>query len=149
MMRADPHRNAEIAKIHIAKKQLRLDDDSYRLLLQRVTRKASAGQMSSAERRAVLRELERLGWKLRPAAEAKAEKLAGDEVARKIRACWLDLRDAGMLTDSSERALLHFVKRMTRRERLEWLSPRDANLVIEALKRWHERGSASGSQAGN
>nr|WP_321460425.1 regulatory protein GemA [uncultured Cohaesibacter sp.] len=52
-----------LAKIHIAKKELGLDDATYRALLLRVTGKDSSGRMTETERAAVLSELKRQGWK--------------------------------------------------------------------------------------
>lgn len=51
-----------IAKIHIAKKDLGLDDDTYRDVLVRVTGKDSCKLMTNAELVAVCREYKRLGF---------------------------------------------------------------------------------------
>jgi len=138
----DHARTREIAQIHVAKKQLAIDDGDYRRILMRLTGKESSARMTMTERHAVIRELKRLGFVARPGVGAKVEKLHDGEdlVARKIRACWLDLRDAGILRDSSERALRAFVKRMTGKEVLKWLTPEEANRVIEALKGMLARG---------
>lgn len=56
-------RNRQLGRIHQAKKQLQLDDDTYRALLQRVTGKASSADMTTEERNQVLREFARLGFK--------------------------------------------------------------------------------------
>lgn len=140
-MSRDNYRNSAIAKIHIAKKQLGLDDETYRDVLQRVVGVRSTKPMSGMELHKVLQEFARLGFKAAPAAEAKTARLANSEVARKIRACWLDLKNDGMLTDASERALRNFVRRMTHRpiDNLDWLTPEETNLVIEALKQWRRR----------
>ena len=51
----DDARRAEIAKIHIARAQLGLDDDTYRAMLYGVTARVySAAELTAAERRAVL-----------------------------------------------------------------------------------------------
>ncbi|GAB0057438.1 hypothetical protein SIID45300_01766 [Candidatus Magnetaquicoccaceae bacterium FCR-1] len=55
-----------IAKIHIAKVQLGLDDNAYRALLESCTGKASCKEMTDRELRGVLREFERRGWKPAP-----------------------------------------------------------------------------------
>lgn len=56
-------RNSLLAKIHIAKKQLVLDDAIYRDMLWRLTGKRSCKQMSIKELNSVLRDCERLGFK--------------------------------------------------------------------------------------
>lgn len=62
MPKPDLHRKTELAKIHVAKAQLKLDDDTYRALLERITGKASAADLSARERVMVLNEFYRLGW---------------------------------------------------------------------------------------
>ena len=59
---ADTIRRSQIAKIKMAAKQLGLDDDVYRALLQRVTGKASCADMTIAQRDAVLDALKAQGW---------------------------------------------------------------------------------------
>lgn len=65
--------------------------------------------------------------------------LAQDPLARKIRSLWLELRDAGALRDSSEKALLLYVKRRTKVDRMEWLKPNQKAWIIEQLKAWLDR----------
>ncbi|MFX6292549.1 regulatory protein GemA, partial [Acinetobacter baumannii] len=55
-------RTRELARIHQAKKQLGLDEDTYRAVLERVTGQRSAADLSAAGRAAVLAEFERLGF---------------------------------------------------------------------------------------
>lgn len=56
-------RTKQLQRIHIAKKQLGLDEDTYRSLLQRVGGKASSADMTVAQRNAVIAEFVRLGFK--------------------------------------------------------------------------------------
>ena len=51
-----------IAKIHIAKKDLAMDDDTYRDVLHRVTGKNSCKDMTLNELKAVIKDLKRLGF---------------------------------------------------------------------------------------
>jgi len=125
-------RARELAQIHIAAKALRLDEDEYRDLMFAVTRVRSAAELDWTGRKRLLDHFGKLGWKNdagRPS----------DPTSRKIRALWLSLRDAGKIKDPSERALRKFVRRMVHVERLEWLDPRSASTVIEALKAWRAR----------
>lgn len=54
-------RQRDLARIHLAKKQLGMDDTIYRAMLLDLTGKPSAGEMDRRERWAVLQELGRLG----------------------------------------------------------------------------------------
>ena len=65
----DARRAADLARIHLAKKELGLEEDVYRSLLRATTGKDSAGAMGPGERWKVLLELGRLGA---PSAPAKA-----------------------------------------------------------------------------
>ena len=58
-------RQRDLAKIHIAKKQLGLDDDTYRAMLQRITGKVSAGDLDAGERRRVMAHLNRAGFRVK------------------------------------------------------------------------------------
>lgn len=55
-------RQANLAKIHIAKKAIGLDDDTYRTLLARVAGVTSAKDLNPRQVSAVLAEFQRLGW---------------------------------------------------------------------------------------
>lgn len=59
----DRYRKAELAKIHVAKKQLALDDETYRALLERVTGQSSAADLTARQRDALLKEFARLGFR--------------------------------------------------------------------------------------
>lgn len=57
-----PYRNAMIAKIKIAQKQLDLDDATYRAMLQSVTGRNSCTKCNASQLQAVLAELRVKGW---------------------------------------------------------------------------------------
>lgn len=128
-------RKKMIAKIHIAKTQLAIDDDVYRDLLDDVTGKRSCADMDERELHQVLERLRGFGFKnFFPATKDNATKTQVD----KIRAMWLDMAKSELVPDG-EPALLGFVKRQTKVDRLEWLTPKQCNAVIEALKAIRDR----------
>lgn len=61
MTAPDPRRANDLARIHMAKKALGLEDDTYRSLLKATTGKDSASALGPGERWKVLCELGRLG----------------------------------------------------------------------------------------
>lgn len=63
MRRAVSDRARQLARIHMGRKALGLDEETYRALLQRVTGKRSSAEMSADERNAVIVELTRLGFR--------------------------------------------------------------------------------------
>lgn len=131
-------RAGDLAKIHLAKKALGLTDDDYRALLARVGKVQTAADLDIAGRARVLREFERLGWRAQPTGKPKP-KLCREPQAKKIRALWLALAAAGVVRNPDESALLAYVRRQEKVDRLEWLSVRAASAVIEALKKWCRR----------
>ena len=119
-------RNQQLSKIHIAKKDLGLDDDTYRALLNRVTSKSSAKDLSPLEVAKVLLEFERLGWKpqqgrAKPKTAADKAKLVG-----KIEA---QLAEAGRAWEYGD----GLAKRLYKVERLEWLDAKQLGGVVAAL----------------
>jgi len=51
---ASTDRSKDLAKIHLYKKQLDMDDDTYRDMLERLTGKRSAGELHKMERKQVI-----------------------------------------------------------------------------------------------
>lgn len=137
---ADNTRNRELAQIHIAKKDLGLDDETYRAVLFTVARVHSSADLDFHGRNAVLRHFKARGWINKPARKAKISRpLASDDQSRKIRALWLELHAAGAVADPSEAALASYVKRITTVDALQWLTTAQASRVIETLKKWLDR----------
>jgi phage gp16-like protein len=129
---SDPARRRDLAAIHVAKKQLGMDDGTYRDMLWSVARVRSSSDLDFAGRKSVLDHLRKCGFKSeRPAAR--------DPQSRKIRSMWLQLKDLGALRDPSEKALNRYVENQTGVKALQWLSSEQASKVIESLKSWHRR----------
>jgi phage gp16-like protein len=128
-----------IAKIHLAKKQLALTEDSYRDVLRRVTGVDSAGSMRGDQLDAVLREFARLGWKAKP-----ARRRSDKPQVRMIHAVWKDI--VALQGHGDAAALRSFVRRQTRTDATpdgiaspEFLDAEMANRVLEGLKAWRAR----------
>lgn len=129
-----------IKLIHVARRELGMDDDTYRLLLSGM--KGLGGATSTADLSVpnlyrVLEQLKQRGFKVRPS--KKQRPLAADDQSKKIRALWLTLKDLGEVRDPSEEALAKFVLKMTGVQALQWLSSEQASQVIENLKKWQLR----------
>lgn len=136
----DPHRRALMAKVHLAKKEMGLDDDTYRGVLLRVAKVASAKDCDDRQLAAVVEDFKRLGWKQStPAGRAPRPRAATHPVAAKARALWISLHQLGAIDDPSERALEAFAKRQLKVERLAWADQSLGYRLIEALKAMAER----------
>ncbi|MCB5204232.1 regulatory protein GemA [Neorhizobium sp. T786] len=132
---------SSFAAIHVAKKQLGLDEDTYRGKLQLITGKSSTKDMSEAERQKVLTVFRNEGFT--PASATRREggrqKLSG-KFAKKLQALWIAAYNLGIVRDRDDAALETFIKRQTGIERERWLRHADdASKVIDALKGWIAR----------
>jgi len=144
-----------VAKIHIARSQLGMDDDSYRANLAHYANgKTSCTDMTVPELHAVLAAFEKLGFKPK---KAPAKKQPGKKYSPKttdgprdersvIRAIWIFMHRAGFIRDGSETALNAWVARQTVHinsgagiQSVQWLEGSDATHVLEALKKWCRR----------
>lgn len=141
-MRAD--RQRLIRLIHVAKRDLQLDDDTYRAILQRVGRKDSSSDLTVPELEKVLEHMKRSGFKVRskakqPAPAKSSRPLAQDAESKKIRALWLFMHQIGVVKNPSEEALASYVKRITGVDALQWINGDQAETLIESLKKWAMR----------
>lgn len=126
-----------IAAMHVAKKQLGLDDDTYRAALVQVTGKSSSADMSEAQRQDVLEHFRQRGFN--GSSTARRKPLEG-KFAGKLQALWIAGWNLGLVRDRDDRALVAFVKRQTGIDHVRFLRHgQDAMKAIEALKGWLER----------
>ncbi|MDF2186170.1 regulatory protein GemA [Grimontia hollisae] len=137
-----------IRLIHIGKRELGLDDETYRALLQRETGKDSCKGMLNNELDTVLRAMERQGFRRKVTQSKKrlSPKTRGQPtVISKIRALWITMAKEGIVRDGSETALNAYVKRMTKTkvcigvDRIDWCTKNDSHRVLESLKQWKYR----------
>jgi len=132
-------RRAMTAKLHLARKQLALTEDSYRDVLRRVTGRDSARDMDLAELDRALGEFRRLGFKPKPARTFSAR-----AQVRMIRAVWADI--VKLQGHGGEEQLRAFVRRQTKTpahpdgvDSPEFLDGQMGGRVLEGLKAWRRR----------
>lgn len=133
-------RQAQLAAIHIAKKDLALDDDLYRQMLKEVTGKESAAKLTAAERTAFLDFLGTKGFKKKPGAKKRSFKKADFAPERKMYAIWNELKEMGALNNPNA-SLISFLKRMnvTDVDEVKWMDPLQIQKGIEVLKQFQKR----------
>lgn len=128
--------NKLIAKIQIGRKELRLDDLGYYKLLFTVTGKSSASLLNRPEAIAVVKEMERRGFKGRPATASTAT----GKYAPILKALWLSAYNLGIARSQDDKALLSFVQRQTGVTHTRFLTDEaDARKAIEGMKKWLAR----------
>lgn len=136
-------RTVLIRKIHVAKRQLGLDDADYRATLRAATGKESSATMSANELARALEAFESLGFKqaFKGAPDGKKSPRA---VIRLIFGLWTEVGRRGLIENATRPALLAFVKRMTGVDHPDWLKNDEANKVVEALKSIRDRAKKEG-----
>lgn len=150
-MTTNDMRGQLIRLIHVAKRELKLDDVSYRhALAEAANGKESSAKMNIKELEAVLELFKAAGFKRKLNNKRRLSPPAGSRVrtaeAGMIRAVWITMSKQGFLRDGSETALNSYVKRMTVKlnngigvDEVQWLNEHLAYKVLEALKNWHKR----------
>ena len=128
-----------LAKIHIAKKELGLTDEIYRDILRNLTGQDSAARINDNQADKVLRLFISKGWKPKYQQELPGITIPKDPQSKKIQAMWITLHKAGVVKNGSDLALLSFVKRVAQCDRLEWCRDIDKSNIIETLKAWAKR----------
>lgn len=138
-----------IAKIHVGKKQLGMDEATYRDVLQRVTGKASLKLMSIDELKKVVKDFKRLGFVPKPAglptgSSAKAKQSAPkygkkphtttnrQSLINKIEAI---LADKGLHWNYAH----GIAKKMFGVNRVNWLTDEKLYKVVQALAVYQKR----------
>jgi phage gp16-like protein len=135
---------SSIIAIHVAKKQLGLDEDTYRAKLQVITGKSSVKDMTEDERQRVISAFRKNGFKPVERRQHGRQKLTGP-FAKKLQALWIAGYNLGVVENRDDSAMLAFVKRQTGLDHTRFLHyADDARKAIEGLKAWLHREAGVG-----
>lgn len=120
-----------LAKIHIARQQLAMDDESYRALLTRVAGVSSSRNLSDKKALAVIKEFQRLGWNAKPTPKSKGKphnfETSMPEMIAKVEALLADLGLPWAYADGIARQMFGI-------ERCAWVrNPKQLKAIIAAL----------------
>jgi len=122
---ATDRRRKELAKIHLAKKQLGLDDELYRDLLWSVARVRSAKDLDAAGRQRLLDHFRARGWKPR----RKGRTTPADDRAGLIAKLRAQAYEANVFQSYID----GMSKRMFGVERFEWCDPDQLRRLVAAM----------------
>jgi len=122
-------RHLDLAKIHIAKAQLGMDDETYRALLARVAGVTSAKQLTPRQVGAVLAECQRLGWKPQSKRQGRARPRPAPSRTATMGKIEALLAEAGRPWAYADGMALHMFKV----ERVEWLDDGQLYRLMQAL----------------
>ncbi|MBF7689599.1 gp16 family protein [Acinetobacter pollinis] len=122
-----PTRNQRLATIHVAKKSLGLDDDTYRDLLEQVTGERSAKHLNDDQLIKVLKHFEHLGFAKKDFGQKPDVAFSKQNLINKIEAILADHK-------------LHWnyakgiAKKMFNKEALEFCSVNELYRIVAALE---------------
>ncbi len=132
-------RRTLIAKIHIAKKDLCLDDATYRDVLVRVTGKDSCKKMSLAELKKVVMDMKRLGFAPKQTDRAKQE-YGRKPTTTPERQPMLDKIEAILADKGLHWSYAHaLAQKMFGKTLITWLTADEMYKVVQVLAVYQER----------
>ncbi len=126
----DPTRTRDLKLIHIAKRQMAWDDNTYRAILERITGNASAADLNAKQRSAVIDEFVRLGWKIK---HHKSHRNPGTLPEDRQRLIWkigAYLADAGRVWAYAD----GIAKRVCKVESVRFATPEQLHKIVAALE---------------
>lgn len=135
------NRTSELAKIHIAKKQLGLDDETYRHMLWTIGRVNSSADLDHAGRKAVLEHLKSRGFTTVNNNAKPTVANVKKPLISKIGALLADMKLPWTYADA-------VAKQMFKRDRLQWCNANELRGVVSALVKLQQK-RAENSEATN
>ena len=138
----EAQRKQLIKLIHVARRELGMQDEDYRAMLANIPGldgATSSAELTIPKLKLVLETLKSKGFRVAPRSKKPQAKLADDPQSKLIRHLWLSLYTAGKVRDPSESALAKYAARLTKVDQLQWLNSSQAAVVIESLKQWLDR----------
>ncbi len=130
---------AQTKAIHALRRSMpQFTEGDYRALLLREFRKTSSKELTFNQAGELLEMLKALGGKHEHI--RRASETADGPYAGKLRALWIAAHNLGLARSRDDKAMLAYVKRMTRVEHTRFLTDaKDAAKAIEGLKAWLAR----------
>ena len=133
-------RDREIKLIHVARRELAMDDATYRAMLMLVAGVTSSAKLDGAGRKKVIDHMKLKGFKVKskgilPGAPAPI----ADPQYRKILALWGDLARSGTVHVNTEAAIRVYIKRITGCDDYRFCNNAQVTSIIESLKKWRDR----------
>lgn len=126
---------SDLARIHIAKKELRLDEATYRGILRERYHLESAADLAPHQVADLISLFRAKGW--RPASSAQRGL---------IHLLWHKLKGAEAIRHGDDAALDTFIAHNTGKDGLRHLTVIEASRIIERLKKWLERAGIDGTK---
>lgn len=136
-------RSKLIKLIHVARRELNMDEGAYRALLKRITGKDSLTQCNTVLMGQMLHEMKSKGFHVQ-SNRYKSQPMtpAGQAIKDprdKALSLWLQLASLGIVKNASDAALSKYCARVAGVDHWHWLDDESCYKVIESLKAWLKR----------
>jgi len=130
-----PHRNAAIGKIHIAKSQLGLDDETYRAILLTIGNVKSSKDLTPEGINKVIKHFENKGvvFTKKKGTGQKPNNLSNVPQLQKVEALLADMKLPWDYLTSKGQGNVSMLQRLTGKQRLEFCDQKGLTSVITAL----------------
>lgn len=141
----------DIKRIHIAKSALGMDDDTYRLVIQRISRgrTASSKDLTDAERAAVMKHMRASGFTPRVKAGGAGASIITRPEMTKLRAMWWRLSEQAAVTRpggpaACDEAIAAWAERQLSTDspplqHIRFATPEQWQRLVESMKKWVNR----------
>lgn len=140
-------RDREIKLIHVGRRELGLDEETYRAMLEQVAGVKSSKDLDAQGRKKVLDHMKVKGFKVKSKAAAKPSKNEESPQYRKIQALWSELARAGAVHTNTEAAIRVYIKRISGVADFAFCNNAQVAVIIETLKKWRDRVAADPAAA--
>lgn len=138
---ADPRRASSLASIHVAKKALGWDEDTYRDVMFEVCGKRSAGDLDETGRAKFLAHLQACQRRTTGQTTKAAPRRPWTRRHFRLWAAWQKLADAGRVQQRDRGGLNGWVKAQAGVDDVSWATPEQLDMLIERAKAWLNRGA--------
>lgn len=140
---AQPSATQLIKIVHVQKRNMALEDDIYRAVLERAAGIKTCAGATIEQLQAVIDEMQRMQPRHRgPSRPQRVRSQPSDkQVAQynRLRALWISLYALDVVRDRTDDALASWIKRQTGIDAVRWAAATDLSRAIDALRAWAER----------
>ncbi len=131
-----------LAKIHIAKKELKLSDENYRQILSGFINNkgepcTSSKELNDKQSEVLLDSFKKLGWIAKKSGKQlkyeefnnRDKKFASPAQMRKIESLWMQHS-----REKTEQSMNHFIKRIANADHITFLLKKDVQRILKAIE---------------
>lgn len=136
--------------INMGKNQLKMDEESYRAMVKRISGHESLKSCSFEHLNQIIDELTQKGFIIKPRKQDSGKSKRArpaiyhndvkiSDIRDKVLALWIEMHKQGIVRDGSDLALAAYCKKRSGYDHWHWISIDQASDITEGLKQWQSR----------